>query len=115
MKFQYSRLLKKLPDEFVYKDQVDLGDSMLWALINNKPVGYICYLISGIEINILYIEVLKDYKRKGIARKLVQRLIEDFGTPETKVSVMPGSYEGSVMFKNLVESGILPKNTLVGG
>jgi GNAT superfamily N-acetyltransferase len=101
MKFHYSKLLSPLADHFVYKAQVELGDSILWASINGKIVGYVDYVQSGIDLNILYIETVKDHQRRGIAKKLMTRIIKDLCVPQSIIHVVPGSFEGVEFFKKM--------------
>ncbi len=49
--------------------------SGLVAEIDRRPVGYLCYMAAGDELSINHLAVAPDYRRRGIARRLILRLL----------------------------------------
>lgn len=64
-------------EAFLNKFNMKPGDNIYVITLNNKNVGVIMYTKSGDIIEIEYISVLDEYKRMGIATKVVGMINPD--------------------------------------
>ncbi len=98
---------------FEYHKEVKGHKTFLGARINGYFIGYIAYLEAQGKLSVLYIEVDKQYRNRGIATLLVMKLLDDFRP--TSLDLFPGTIEGQMFWNALRDKGLLPANTNMGG
>lgn len=74
-------------------------DMTLYALLDNKVVGYIEYSVYNDTPSIRMIEVDDNYKRRGYAREMLRNLQSKF--PETEIDLGMLTDDGDKLVKSL--------------
>ena len=71
---------------------LDEETNTVLAYIDNKQVGECAYVTTKEEINIVHTEVDEDYQGKGIAGKLVDRVITYAEEQNKRIEIVPEPY-----------------------
>jgi len=77
---------------------------IIYAQIENTPVGYIEFSIYNNQIFISIIEVSKDYRRKGVATDLLRYMQEQF--PDSPVNPGYSSEEGFKFYSSIPKKSV---------
>jgi hypothetical protein len=111
--FQDKRLIT---NNFHYSSDKYLMTDMVGSFHQNKLVGFIAYNKIQDSIFILFAEVLEAYRGLGLCKQMVKYLNEEgIITESSKIRVFAETYEGYRLFTRLVELGLLPDDTDIGG
>lgn len=70
----------------MFKIEFDEKANKVFAYDRNKIIGLCEYIINNNEWNIIHTEVNKEYQGKGIARKLVDKVIEEANKKQKKIT-----------------------------
>lgn len=68
------------------KIEFDEKNNRVIAYDENKIIGICEYLVNNNEWNIIHTEVNKDYQGQGIARKLVNKVIEEANKKQKNIT-----------------------------
>ncbi len=113
--------LSLIGPEFIFHDNIDKMDKVIGCFEeDSKLVGYLSYIVDRngkgpSSIDLLFIEVLPEFRNRGIAKALLIDLMIYVYRKGDIISLYPIDDDSRIFFNKMIREGILPRNTKIGG